>query len=86
MVFPSGSDAAEFSIPDSSVQDMVTAAVLDRETKSSYTFTLTVNDGADHAHSVTITVNDVNEYPPTCSPSAYFSNKDENLGSGEWVT
>ncbi|KAK2158072.1 hypothetical protein LSH36_178g06015 [Paralvinella palmiformis] len=78
----SGSDASVFSIPTSSSQDMVTAATLDCETKSTYTFTLTVNDDTDHSHSITITVNDVNEYAPSCSPSAYFANRDENLGSG----
>ena len=63
---------------------MQTALVLDTESKSSYTFTLTVGDGTNSdAHSITITATDVNEYAPVCDPAAYFSNLDEDVGSGK---
>ena len=61
-----GTDAASFSIVDSSGQ-LQTLAALDYETKISYSVTITVSDGNSGSDSidVTITVTDVNETPIT---------------------
>ena len=58
----SGTDAASFSIVNTSGQ-LQTKAALDYETKTSYTVTITVSDGNGGSDSitVTITVTDVNE-------------------------
>ena len=61
-----GTDAASFSIVDSSGQ-LQTLAALDYEIKNSYSVTITVSDGNSGSDSidVTITVTDVNETPIT---------------------
>ena len=63
---PTTGDAAAFSI-DSSTGQLRRKDALDRETKSSYTVTVTANDGntANNTNTidVTITVTDVNEAP-----------------------
>ncbi len=59
----SGTDASSFSIDDTNGQ-LKTNAVLNHETKSSYTVVVTVTDGSDtDTITVTINVTDVNEAP-----------------------
>ena len=64
-----GTDAASFSIVDTSGQ-LRTSAALDYETKNSYTVTVSVSDGNGGTDSitVTITVTDVNETPANSAP------------------
>lgn len=58
----SGTDAASFSIVSTSGQ-LQTEAVLDYETKTSYTVTVTVSDGNEGSDTITVTINvtDVDE-------------------------
>ncbi len=66
-----GSDAASFNI-DGATGQLLTKAVLDYETKSSYSVTITVSDnfGGSASIDVAITITDLDETPPTVPLSA----------------
>lgn len=77
----SGPDADQFSISDS---DLITNAVFDYETKTSYSIDVRVIDGAEsYVKTLTIAVADINEAPTalTLSNSAI----DENLQIGSTI-
>ena len=65
-----GTDAASFSI-DSSSGQLRTSAVLDYETKTSYSVTITVTDGKGGSDSISVTINitDVDESPTNNAPT-----------------
>ena len=66
-----GEDAASFDIVSSSGQ-LRTKAALDRETKSSYTVTVTATDWANTSNTISVTINvtDVDETPVVTGRSA----------------
>ena len=80
-----GDDAASFSIVSTTGQ-LQTSAALDRETKSSYSVTITADDGNTTNNTdnidVTISVTNVNEAPTFASSTATRSIA-ENTASGE---
>ena len=79
----SGTDAASFEIDEATGQ-LITKAPLDEETKSSYSVTVTVDDGEERespvTQPVTITVTDVNELPGMPPPPTVVSGED-NTGT-----
>ena len=80
-----GTDAASFSIVSNTGQ-LQTSAALDRETKSSYSVTITANDGNTTNNTdtidVTISVTNVNEAPSFASSTATRAIA-ENTTSGQ---
>ena len=64
----SGTDAASFSIVDSSGQ-IRTIAALDYEVKNSYTVTVNVTDSTNSSESITVTINVTDENESTISPA-----------------
>ena len=64
----SGTDAASFSIDDSSGQ-IRTIAALDYEVKNSYTVTVNVTDSTNSSDSITVTINVTDEDESTISPA-----------------
>ena len=89
----SGTDAAFFEVVARSGQ-LLTSAALDRESRDSYSFTMSVHDGKDvHGNadtatddtiSVTVTVNDVDE-APVITGTTTIDDYDEN-GAGDVAT
>ena len=78
-----GTDAAAFSI-DSATGQLKTKAVLDYETKNSYSVTLTVSDGKlNDVITVTINVSNVNEAPTFTDGSSVTREIAENTSAGE---
>ena len=79
-----GTDAASFSI-DSTTGQLRTNAVLDYETKSSYTVTITASDGTDES-TITITIRVVdatdNRAPVFTAGSSTTRSVSEDTGSG----
>ena len=77
-----GTDASSFSIVSTTGQ-LQTSAALDRETKASYSVTVTASDGSlSDTTTVTISVTDVNEAPSFASSTATRSIA-ENTASGQ---
>ncbi len=77
-----GTDASSFSIVSTSGQ-LRTSAALDRETKASYSVTVTASDGSlSDTTTVTISVTNVNEAPNFASSTATRSIA-ENTASGQ---
>ncbi len=83
-----GTDASSFSI-DSTTGQLRTSAVLDYETKSSYSVTITVSDGNEGSDTISVTINvtDIDETPANSAPE--FTDGEsttrsvaENTGSG----
>ncbi len=83
----SGTDAASFDI-DPSTGQLITKAPLDEETKSSYSVTVTVDDGTTTVdESVAITVADEDEPPAAPFPPMVVSGPDtENTDDNESTT
>ena len=79
----SGTDASSFDIDPTSGQ-LKTKAVLDYETKTSYTVAISASDGTDTASiTVTITVSNVNEAAPVFPEGSVTSRTvAENTGTG----
>ena len=82
----SGDDAASFDI-DPSTGQLITKAPLDEETKSTYSVTVTVDDGETRdspcttcTQDVTITVTDVDEPPAAPFPPTVVSGENEDNG------
>ena len=85
-----GTDAASFSIVDTSGQ-LQTSAALDYETKDSYSVTVSVSDGKGGSDSIDVTINvtDINDAPAFRygSSSISFSvNKGSRLGVSIYAT
>ena len=78
-----GTDASSFSIVSTSGQ-LQTNAVLDSETKSSYSVTVSVSDGNGGSDSISVTINvtDVNEAPTFADGSSTTRSIAENTASG----
>ena len=77
-----GTDASSFSIVSTSGQ-LQTSAALDRETKASYSVTVTASDGSlSDTTTVTINVTNVNEAPSFASSTATRAIA-ENTASGQ---
>ena len=78
-----GTDASSFSIVSNSGQ-LRTSAALDRETKASYSVTVTATDGGNLSDTTTVTINvtNVNEAPTFASSTATRSIA-ENTASGQ---
>ena len=77
-----GTDAASFSIDESSGQ-LQTSAALDHESKSSYAVTVGANDGTVTATiAVTISVSDVNEAPAFPDGTSTSLSINENTAAG----
>ena len=79
-----GTDAASFSI-DSSTGQLQTKAALDYETKSSYSITITADDGNGGSASINVTVNltNVNDNAPVFTESGSITRSiTENSASG----
>ena len=72
-----GTDAASFAI-DSDTGQLMTLAALDRETKATYSLTVTASDsgGLSDSIDVTITVTDVNEAPVAPTMANQTATKD----------
>ena len=79
----SGTDAAAFSIVSTSGQ-LQTSAALDRETKASYSVTVSVSDGKGGTDSINVTINvtNVNEAPTFTDGSSTTRAIAENTDSG----
>ena len=77
-----GTDASSFGIVSTSGQ-LQTKAALDRETKASYTVTVSVSDGNNGSDSITVTISvtDVNEEPSFATNTATRSIA-ENTAAG----
>ena len=79
-----GTDAASFDI-DPSTGQLITKAPLDRETKSSYSVTVRVDDGESRQdpieQNVTITVTNVNEAPAAPFPPTVVSGEDADTSN-----
>ncbi len=79
-----GTDAAAFTI-NSTIGQLRTHTALDRETKSSYTVTVTVSDGTDKA-TITVTINVIDETenraPVFTDGNSTSRSVAENTGSG----
>ncbi len=78
-----GTDASSFSIVSTSGQ-LQTSAALDRETKASYSVTVTATDGGNLSDTTTVTINvtNVNE-APTFASSTTTRSIAENTASGQ---
>ncbi|XP_060076862.1 protocadherin Fat 4-like [Ylistrum balloti] len=76
-----------FSI-DGSTGSITLAQSLDYETTTSYEITVTATDGGGlvGTGTVTVSVTDVNDNIPVCSPSAYSSTVSESSSTGDTVT
>ncbi|XP_021371826.1 cadherin-23-like isoform X5 [Mizuhopecten yessoensis] len=76
-----------FSI-DGSTGSITLAQALDYETTTSYLITITATDGGGlvGTGTVTVSVTDVNDNIPVCSPSAYSSTVSESSSTGDTVT
>ncbi|XP_033745650.1 LOW QUALITY PROTEIN: protocadherin Fat 4-like [Pecten maximus] len=76
-----------FSI-DASTGSITLAQTLDYETTTSYEITVTATDGGSlvGTGTVTVSVTDVNDNIPICSPSAYSSTVSESSSTGTTVT
>ncbi len=79
----SGTDASSFSIVSTSGQ-LQTNAVLDSETQSSYSVTVSVSDTNSSSDSISVTINvtDVNEAPTFADGSSTTRSIAENTASG----
>ncbi len=78
----SGTDAASFSI-DNSTEQLQTSAALDYETKASYEVTITVSDGRlKDTITVTINVTDVNDAPVFVDKDTIIRNVKEDAATG----
>ena len=78
----SGTDAASFSI-DNSTEQLQTSAALDYETKASYEVTITVSDGRlKDTITVTINVTDVNDAPVFVDKDTIIRNVKEDSATG----
>ncbi|XP_076447241.1 protocadherin Fat 4-like [Babylonia areolata] len=85
-----GTDSSVFHI-DSLTGAITTAQMLDRETKAVYDqLVFKVSDEATPPHtatvSLTVSVTDINDVTPTCSPSVYYVSVNENTGSATSMT
>ena len=78
----SGTDAASFSI-DNSTKQLQTSAALDYETKASYEVTITVSDGRlKDTITVTINVTDANDAPVFVDKDTIIRNVKEDAATG----
>lgn len=83
-----GSQASYFSI-DSSTGDVIVTQQLDRDAASAITvfdqLTVTVTDAAGHraTHALQLTLTDINDNSPACSPSVIAVSVSENTAAGE---
>ncbi|PVD25347.1 hypothetical protein C0Q70_15847 [Pomacea canaliculata] len=86
----SGSQASYFSI-DSSTGDVIVTQQLDRDAASAITvfdqLTVTVTDAAGHraTHALQLTLTDINDNSPACSPSVIAVSVSENTAAGTTV-
>ena len=86
----SGTDAAEFSIVATTGQ-LQTKAVLDYETKTSYTVTVTASDGRGGTDTITVTINvtdvvtEANSAPEFTEGAATTRSVAENTAAGESI-
>ncbi|KAK3109056.1 hypothetical protein FSP39_021996 [Pinctada imbricata] len=84
----SGNSGSEFTI-DSASGIIYTAKTLDYESTTSYTLTVQATDGGTTPLSatadITVTVTDVNDNAPTCTPYVYNANVPENSATGTTV-
>ncbi|XP_078597383.1 protocadherin Fat 4-like [Branchiostoma floridae x Branchiostoma japonicum] len=85
-----GNEDDKFAL-DASTGALQTVAPLDRETTSSYTLTLVAQDGGvsltrSATATVFVTVSDVNDVTPVCSPSFYAVSVSENADVTSSVT
>ena len=63
--------------------EITTATLLDHETQTSYSFSVQVTDGANSVtEALTLTINDVNDEPPACTPKVVTESINENTGLG----
>ena len=84
-----GNSGTEFTI-DSASGVIFTAKTLDYETATSYTLTVTASDGGSPALSstsdITVTITDVNDNTPVCSPAVYSPDVLESSATGATVS